>query len=104
MASIEKILQDGNRSPDSSDNGFDSFGSGSASSPERSHAECDHFPSPQLSGDNNMSSDSGRVSSPDENAHENECCSKKNNFRPWETESKSNESRVPGWLILLFEQ
>lgn len=102
MASIAKILphlEKGDRSPDSSDNGFDSFGSGSASSPERNHLDADHFMTPKATSQNcehTSSSDSGRVSSPDDNVIDNGPV-KANNFRPWEDESKVKaEARVPG--------
>jgi len=92
MASIAKILphlEKGDRSPDSSDNGFDSFGCGSASSPERNNSDQSDHQSRIIQSE----SDSGRVSSPDD-VIENQ---KSNNFRPWEDESKSkSESRVPG--------
>ena len=121
MASIAKILphlEKGDRSPDSSDNGFESFGSGSASSPERNNSEPDHhqhhhFISTPKNAESRTSSscnetnassgsDSGRVSSPDDAGIEEaevEIVKSPNNFRPWEDESKSklSEPRVPGF-------
>lgn len=108
MASIAKILphlEKGERSPDSSDNGFDSFGSGSGSSPERLN-EADFSPKIEnFQNSGEQSSDSGRVSSP-EGDQELLKIRKSNSFRPWENESKGKaESRVPGFLIkkLFFE-
>ena len=100
MASIAKILphlEKGERSPDSSDNGFDSFGSGSASSPERSN-EADFSPKIEnFQNSGEQSSDSGRVSSPEGPNEELIKLRKSNSFRPWENESKTKgEPRVPG--------